>query len=59
MAEAFVKTFKRDFVYLADVRDAATVMKQLPKWFEEYNEENPHKGLKMLTPRDFRRASSQ
>lgn len=59
MAEAFVKTFKRDFVYLADVRDAATVMKQLPNWFEEYNEENPHKGLKMLTPRDFRRANSQ
>ena len=59
MAEAFVKTFKRDLVYLADVRDATTVMKQLPGWFEEYNEENPHKGLKMLTPRDFRRANSQ
>lgn len=58
MAEAFVKSFKRDFVYLADVRDARTVMKQLPKWFEEYNEEHPHKGLKMLTPRDFRRAHS-
>lgn len=58
MAEAFVKTFKRDFVYLADVRDAPTVMKQLPGWFEEYNENHPHKGLKMLTPRDFRRVHS-
>jgi transposase InsO family protein len=31
-------------------------MNQLPKWFEEYNEEHPHKGLKMVTPRDVRRA---
>lgn len=58
MAEAFVKTFKRDFVYLADVRDAKTVLAQLPKWFEEYNEEHPHKGLKMKSPREFRRAQS-
>jgi len=57
MAEAFVKTFKRDFVYLADVRDAEAVMKKLPGWFEEYNEDHPHKGLKMLTPREFRRAN--
>lgn len=58
MAEAFVKTFKRDFVYLADVRDAEAVMKQLQGWFEEYNERHPHKGLKMLTPREFRRTNS-
>jgi len=58
MAEAFVKTFKRDFVYLADVRDAPTVMKQLSGWFEEHNENHPHKGLKMLTPREFRRTHS-
>ena len=58
MAEAFVKTFKRDFVYLADVRDAKTVLAQLPNWFEEYNESHPHKGLKMLTPRQFRRTRS-
>ena len=58
MAEAFVKTFKRDFVYLADLRDAITVLAQLPKWFEEYNENHPHKGLMMLSPREFRRARS-
>ena len=58
MAEAFVKTFKRDFVYLADVSDAATVMRQLSGWFHEYNENHPHKGLKMLSPREFRRAHS-
>ena len=32
MAEAFVKTFKVDYVYLNDVLDAETVMKCLPLW---------------------------
>jgi transposase InsO family protein len=58
MAEAFVKTFKRDFVYLGDVRSADAVLKQLPEWFEEYNEIHPHKGLNMLSPRQFRRVRS-
>jgi hypothetical protein len=38
MAEAFVKTFKRDYVYVNKLPDAVTVMEQLPKWFEDYNE---------------------
>jgi transposase InsO family protein len=54
MAEAFVKTFKRDFVYLAKLPDAATVLQQLPAWFDDYNNVHPHKGLKMLSPRKFR-----
>lgn len=59
MAEAFVKTFKRDYVWSADLTDARTVMEQLPKWFEDYNETAPHKGLKMLSPRQFRRRQEQ
>jgi len=55
MAEAFVKTFKRDYVYLADLTDAGTVIAQLPTWFADYNENHPHKGLNMLSPRQFRR----
>lgn len=55
MAEAFVKTFKRDYVYLAELPDATTVLEQLPRWFADYNENHPHKGLKMLSPRQFRR----
>jgi transposase InsO family protein len=55
MAEAFVKTFKRDYVWSADLSDARRVMEQLPQWFEDYNEVAPHKGLKMLSPRQFRR----
>ncbi len=55
MAEAFVKTFKRDYAYLADLPDAKTVLEQLPSWFEDYNEHHPHKGLKMLSPKQYRR----
>jgi putative transposase len=55
MSEAFVKTFKRDYVYLSELPDADTVLKQLPAWFEDYNEWAPHKGLTMKSPRQFRR----
>lgn len=55
MSEAFVKTFKRDYVYLSELPDAETVLRQLPSWFEDYNEWAPHKGLRMKSPRQFRR----
>ncbi|SEO55342.1 Transposase InsO and inactivated derivatives [Aquisalimonas asiatica] len=54
MAEAFVKTFKRDYVYLNDLPDAATVLAQLPGWFADYNRFHPHKGLKMQSPWEYR-----
>lgn len=54
MAEAFVKTFKRDYVYMNDRPDAATVMAQLADWFEDYNNYHPHSGLKMMSPREYR-----
>lgn len=56
MAEAFVKTFKRDYVYLNDLTDAATVMAQLPAWFEDYNRWHPHKELKMRSPWEYRQS---
>ncbi len=59
MAEAFVKTFKRDYAWFGDLKDAATVMGQLEKWFEDYNENAPHKGLKMKSPRQFRRENEK
>jgi putative transposase len=55
MAESFIKTFKRDYVHINDIPDARTVMEYLPLWFEEYNEYHPHKGLKMKSPREYRR----
>lgn len=59
MAEAFVKTFKRDYVWCGDLSDARTVMAKLPDWFEDYNERAPHKGLKMRSPREFLRVYNQ
>lgn len=51
MAEAFIKTFKRDYVRMHELPDAITVVEQLPLWFEDYNENRPHKNLKMMSPR--------
>jgi transposase InsO family protein len=54
MAEAFVKTFKRDYVYVNELKDAVTVMEKLPEWFKDYNEVAPHRGLKMMAPKQYR-----
>jgi len=51
-----VKTFKRDYVYLHEIDDAETLIKQLPGWFDDYNENSPHKGLNMKSPREFIRS---
>jgi len=53
MAEAFVKTFKRDYVWLSDLSNAQAVMGKLYQWFEDYNECAPHQGLKMRSPRQY------
>ena len=53
MAESFVKTFKRDYVYINDRPDALTVLGRLDDWFEDYNENHPHKGLRLKSPREF------
>jgi transposase InsO family protein len=56
IAEAFVKTFKRDYVQLNPRPDAAAVMAELDCWFEDYNEMHPHRALGMRSPRQFVRA---
>jgi putative transposase len=56
MAEAFIKTFKRDYVGLHRLESAQVVMEQLPRWFEDYNENHPHQGLKMMSPREYRQS---
>ncbi len=58
VAEAFVKTFKRDYVYVNQLPSAAEVIAQLPRWFADYNEIHPHKGLGMRSPREYLRAVS-
>ncbi len=58
-AESFVKTFKRDYASRMDRADATTVMRQLRAAFEHYNEVHPHRALRMLSPRMFRRRAAQ
>ena len=58
MAEAFVKTLKRDYASVHPKPDAQTVLASLPAWIEDYNEHHPHKALKMQSPREFRRATA-
>lgn len=53
MAEAFVKTFKRDYMWLGDLSCSKRVIEQLPGWFKDYNENAPHKGLNMMSPRQY------
>ena len=45
IAEAFVKTIKRDYARVSARPDAASVLRQLDTWFEHYNSVHPHKAL--------------
>ena len=54
LAEAFVKTFKRDYVNGAELRDAEAVLAQLGGWFDDYNARAPHSALGMRSPADYR-----
>jgi len=56
MAEGFVKLFKRDYANVNDLWTAEAVLRQLPGWFADYNENHPHSGLKMRSPVEYRAA---
>ncbi len=58
MAEAFVKTFKRDYLYPARLESGSAVLAMLAAFFEDYNEFAPHKGLKLMSPREYLRSVS-
>ncbi len=53
MAEAFVRTIKRDYVRVCPIPDARTVLESLPLWFEHFNSLHPHKALGYCSPREF------
>ena len=59
MAEAFVKTFKRDYASLDKLENKHDVMRKLTRWFDDYNENAPHQGLKMMSPRQFLRVANR
>jgi len=53
MAEAFVKTFKRDYVRVNPIPDAATSLALVDCWMEDYNTVHPHSRLGYRSPREF------
>jgi len=59
MAEAFVKTFKRDYVRISPIPDAATALAAIGDWMDDYNEVHPHSRLGYLSPREYIRANLQ
>ena len=52
MAEAFVRTIKRDYVRVSPRPKTESVMRQLPSWIAHYNQD-PHKALGYRSPREF------
>lgn len=55
MAEAFVKTIKRDYVYVNDCFSAEAVLEMLPVWINDYNEIAPHSSLGMKSPLEYKK----
>ena len=53
ISEAFVKTLKRDYVQVTPLPDAQTALGLIGAWINDYNENHPHSGLKMRSPREF------
>jgi putative transposase len=53
MAEAFVKTFKRDYVRVNPIPDAAAALALINHWMEDYNTVHPHSRLGYRSPREY------
>jgi putative transposase len=53
MAEAFVRTLKRDYARVSPRPNAQTVIDQLPSWLDHYNRVHPHRALGYKSPREF------
>ena len=58
VSEAFVHTLKRDYVRVTPLPDAWSVLGLIGAWFDDYNDNHPHSGLKMRSPREFIRAQT-
>ena len=53
LAEAFVKTFKRDYVRVTPIPNAATALALIDSWMEDYNAVHPHSRLGYRSPREY------
>ena len=56
MAEAFVKTIKRDYVRVTPLPDATAALGLVPAWIDDDNTVHPHSALAMRSPAEFRSA---
>lgn len=54
MAEAFVRTLRRDYLDGADRSSAASVLEQIPRWLADYNGVAPHSALGYRAPQKYR-----
>ena len=52
MADAFVKTFKRDYIRINPLPDARTALSRSDHWIADYNSEHPHSPLRYRSPRE-------
>jgi putative transposase len=52
ISEAFVHTLKRDYVQITPLPDAASALALISTWFDDYNDNHPHSGLHMRSPRE-------
>jgi putative transposase len=53
ISEAFVKTLKRDYVQVTPLPNAEAALGLIASWIDDYNENHPHSGLRMRSPREF------
>lgn len=58
MSEAFVKTFKRDYLRISPLPDGQTALQKIAGWIDDYNDIHPHSALGMRSPREFIQAQT-
>lgn len=58
-SQALVETLKCDYARIQPRPDALSVLQQVPTWIEDYDENDPHSGLRIRSPREFIAANSR
>jgi transposase InsO family protein len=53
LAEAFVTTFKRDYVRVNPLPDAVTVLRQLHRWIADYKHASQHPSVYAIEEKRF------
>ena len=53
-----MKTFRRDYLRLSILPDAATALGLLQAWMDDHNNVHPHSALRFQSPAEFRKLSA-